>query len=250
MIRGEPDLDRRATDWSLDEWDEVGEVPVVEVLPAQSRIVKWTVWTAMALAAVLILIAGWVGWWYLDRTSPDTELGDPVEFIIRDGDTLDSLATRLENEGFVEDASVFTWYVGRQGGLEIEPGYYQLRRGDHIGNVLGRLRVPPDETYRRVTFPEGFTLQQMGERLAQEQPRLTVEGFLAAANDPSVASRFRPLGVTSMEGLLFPDTYEVSNADNEAQVVERMVGLMERVADQEGLEARAAELGRTRTRSS
>jgi UPF0755 protein len=233
------------SDWALDEWDEVGEVPVVEVLPGQSRILKWTVWGAFVLVAVLILIAGWVGWWYLDRTSPDTELGEPVEFIVRDGDDLDMLAARLESGGFIEDASVFTWYVGRQGGLDVVPGYYQLRPGDHIGNVLGRLRTPPSETYARVTFPEGFTLQQMGERLAEEQPRLTVDGFVAAANEPAVASRLRPPGVTTLEGLLFPDTYEVSNADNEAQVVERMIALMERVADQEDLERRATELGRT-----
>jgi soluble P-type ATPase len=37
----------------------------------------------------------------------------------------------------------------------------------------------------------------------------------------------------------------VSNADNEGQVVERMVTLMERVADQENIEERAAELNRT-----
>jgi UPF0755 protein len=46
-----------------------------------------------------------------------------------------------------------------------------------------------------------------------------------------------------MEGLLFPDTYRVSNADNEAQVVLTMAGLMERVAEQEDLVARAAEIG-------
>ena len=233
------------SDWQLDEWDEVGEVPAVEVLPGHSRVLKWTVWVAFVIVVVLVLLAGWVGWWYLDRTSPDTELGEPVEFIVRDADTVDTLAARLEADGFVEDASVFTWYVGRQGGLEVVPGYYLLRPGDHIGNVLARLRTPPSETYTRITFPEGFTLQQMADRLAGEQPRLTVPGFLAAANDPGVASRFRPPGVTSLEGLLFPDTYEVSNADNEAQVVARMVALMERVADQEGLEARAAELGRT-----
>jgi UPF0755 protein len=51
--------------------------------------------------------------------------------------------------------------------------------------------------------------------------------------------------VTSLEGLLFPDTYQVSNADNEAQVVERMVTLMERVATQEDLDTKAAILGRS-----
>ena len=245
MILGEPGYDRRAAGWEPDEWDEVGEVPAVERLPGQSRIVKWTVWGAFTLVTVLIVIAGWVGWWYLERTSPDGDLGEPIEFIVRDGDTLDSVAGRLEREGFVEDASVFTWYVGQQGGLEIVPGYYELRAGDHIGNVLGRLRTPPAETYESVTFPEGFTIQQMAERLASEQPRLTVAGFLGAANDPAVGSALRPEGVTSLEGLLFPDTYQVSNADNEAQVVERMVGLMERVAEQEDLAEGAAAVGRT-----
>jgi UPF0755 protein len=244
-VIGEPGYDRRSSDWSIDEWDEVGEVPTVEPLPRQSRIVKWTVWGVLILATLLILIAGWVGWWYVERAKPDGELSEPVPFTVLDGDTVESIASRLQAQGFVEDASVFTWYVDRNGGIEVVPGYYQLRQNDHMGNVLARLRTPPDQTYERVTFPEGFTLQQMAERLATEQPRLGAEAFLAAANAPTVRSAFRPPGVTSLEGLLFPDTYQVSNADTEAQVVERMVTLMERVAGQEDLEAKAAALGRT-----
>ncbi len=244
-VIGEPGYDRRSSDWEIDEWDEVGEVPIVEPLPRQSRIVKWSVWGVMILATALILIAGWVGWWYVERAKPDGELTEPVPFTVLDGDTVESIAGRLEAQGFVEDASVFTWYVGRNGGIEVVPGYYQLRQNDHMGNVLARLRTPPDQTYARVTFPEGFTLQQMAQRLAEEQPRLTVDAFMAAANASSVLSAYRPPGVTSLEGLLFPDTYQVSNADNEAQVVERMVTLMERVAGQEDLEAKAAALGRT-----
>ena len=65
---------------------------------------------------------------------------------------------------------------------------------------------------------------------------MTAADFLAAAADParwSPASA-RP-GVTSLEGLLFPDTYQVSNGESEAQVIERMIGQMERVANQEDI---------------
>ncbi len=52
--------------------------------------------------------------------------------------------------------------------------------------------------------------------------------------------------MTSLEGLLFPDTYQVSNAESEGQVIERMIALMERVADQEDIvRPRSAALGRT-----
>ena len=240
----EPDLDRRRSDWMVDEWDEVGEVPAVEPLRRQTRIVKWVVWLSLVLVAVLVIVAGYVGWWYLGKVQPDGERGE-VAFTVLETDTIDSLAARLEREGLIVDQSVFTWYVDRKGGLEITPGFYQLPTADHMGNVLSRLRTPPGQTYQRVTFPEGFTIEQMGERLAETMPRLSSEAFVAAANSPLVPARYRGAGVASLEGLLFPDTYQVSNADNEAQVVERMVSIMERVADQENLEERAAALQRT-----
>jgi UPF0755 protein len=242
----EPDFDRRPhSDWAIDDWDEVGEVPAVEPLRQQTRIMKWVVWIAFALVAMLIVVAGYVGWWYLGQVRPDGETGGQVAFTVLETDTIDSLAARLEAEGLVVDQSVFKWYVERKGGLEITPGFYTLPVNDHVGNVLSRLRTPPAQTYQRVTFPEGFTIEQMADRLAETMPRLDRDAFVAAANSPLVPARFRGPGVASLEGLLFPDTYQVSNADNEAQVVERMVGLMERVGDQEAIETKAQALGRS-----
>ena len=242
----EPDLDRRRSDWMVDEWDEVGEVPAVEPLRRQTRILKWVVWASFVVVAGLIIIAGYVGWWYLDRVQPEGEAGPPAAFTVNEFDSIDSIATRLERQGLVEDAEVFTWYVERKGGLELTPGFYQLPVNDHMGNVLQRLRTPPDRTYQRVTFPEGFTIEQMAERLAETMPRLDREDFIEAATSGQITSLIAQPGQRSLEGLLFPDTYQVSNADNEAQVVERMAALMERVAvDQEDLVEGAAALGKT-----
>jgi UPF0755 protein len=241
----EPDLDRRRSDWVLDEWDEVGVVPAVEPLRHQTRIVKWVVWLSFALASLLIIVAGYVGWWYLGRVQPDGVRGDDVAFTVLETDTIDSLAQRLQAEGLIVDESVFKWYVDQKGGLEITPGFYLLPTNDHVGNVLSRLRTPPGQTYQRVTFPEGFTIEQMADRLVDAMPRLDRDAFIAAANSPTVPARLRQPGVATLEGLLFPDTYQVSNADNEAQVVERMISIMERVADQEELEAKARTTGLT-----
>lgn len=241
----EPTLDRRSSDWMVDEWDEVGEVPAVEPLRQQTRIVKWVVWAAFVVVVGLVVVAGYVGWWYLEQTRPDTEPGAAVAFTVTETDTIDTLTTRLASGGFIVDESVFKWYVERKGGLELTPGFYQLPTGAHMGDVLASLRTPPGQTYFRVTFPEGFTIEQMSERLDESSPRLDADAFLDAATSPLVPARFREPGQASLEGLLFPDTYQVSNADNEAQVVERMISIMERVADQEDLEERAAALGRT-----
>ena len=235
----------RATVWETDPWDSVDVAVAVEPLRRQNRVAKWIVWVAMAVAVALVLTAGIVGWWYIRRINPPGDPGEPVTFTIDAGDDLVTISERLEAEGIVVDAGVFRWYVERRGGLEITPGYYELAPGDHVGNVLARLRTPPSQTFTKVTFPEGFTLAQMAERLDDTVNRMTAVDFMTAAANPEIVSRLRPEGVTSLEGLLFPDTYQVSNGESEGQVIERMIALMERVASQEDLERNAAELLRS-----
>ena len=234
-----------ALDWATDPWDATDQTGQVERLRRQTRPIKWVVWTAMVLSIAAVLVVGAVGWWYLGKINPEGAPGDVVSFTVAEEDDLESLSERLVDEGLVSDAGVFRWYVERDGGLEIIPGYYELRPNDHMGNVLGRLRTPPGQTYTRVTFPEGFTLERMAERLDTTVERLSSEEFMAAATEGSLRSSFQPAGVGSLEGMLFPDTYQVSNAESEGQVIERMIALMERVADQEDIVNRSQALGIT-----
>ncbi|HEY3486379.1 MAG TPA: endolytic transglycosylase MltG, partial [Ilumatobacteraceae bacterium] len=221
------------TGWDLDPWDAPERAVAVEPARRQNRVIKWAVWSALALGVAMVLIAGAAGWWYIRRINPPGDPGEPVSFTVAEDDTLLTLSERLERDGIIVDAGVFRWYVERNGGLEITPGYFELEPLDHMGNLLGTLRTPPAQTYTRVTFPEGFTVEQIARRLEDDMERMSADAFLAAAADPTVAASLRPPGVTSLEGLLFPDTYQVSNSESEGQVVERMVALMERVAGQE-----------------
>lgn len=240
----DPDA-RPAIDWPTDPWDDINEAGSVERLRRQTRPIKWIVYASMVVGVAAILVAGAVGWWYLGKINPEGGPGDVQNFTVAAEDDLESLSERLEEDGLVSDAGVFRWYVERNGGLEITPGFYQIRPDDHMGNVLGRLRTPPAETYTKVTFPEGFTIERMGRRLDSTVERMDEVEFIAAANDPEVRTAWRPPGVASLEGMLFPDTYQVSNAESEEQVIERMISLMERVGRQEDIEAKGATLGRT-----
>ena len=247
LPEAEVDPDSRpAIDWETDPWDNADRTGAVEPLRRQSRIAKWTVYSVMCLSIVMIMVAGAVGWWYVQKLNPEGDPGDVQSLTIGENETLESLAQRLEDEGLVSDANVFEQYVERDGGLEITPGYYEIRPNDHMGNVLGRLRTPPGQTYSKVTFPEGFALTQMGRRLENEIDRMSADDFLAASQDESITSSLMPPeGVASLEGLLFPDTYEVSNAESEGQVIDRMIGLMERVTSQEDIVVKGQALGRT-----
>jgi UPF0755 protein len=228
------DLDVLDTyDWHDDPWDNSLGVSEVEQLRTQTRAAKWVGYGALLLVNLLIIGGGFYGWWYIRQANAPGAVGLPVEFTITEGETLGQVSERLEDAGFIENAAFFRDYAGDHGGIEIVPGLYRIPTGDHVGNVLAVLRTPPNETFTSVTFPEGFTLQQMASRLAAEIPNLNAEAFLEAARDPTIPSLFRPAGATLLEGLLFPATYRVYNADSERQVVIRMIEQMERVGQQE-----------------
>ncbi len=234
-----------AMEWPTDPWDATDRTGSVERLRRQTRPIKWFAYAAMVLITAMVLIAGAVGWWYLERINPDGEPGPLQTFTVEETDDFDSLAVRLLDEGFITDIGVWEWYVDQNDGLEITPGFYQLRARDHMGNVLARLRTPPAQTYTSVTFPEGFTIARMGRRVDNVVERMNEEDFIAAATDPSITARWLPPGTGTVEGLLFPDTYSVSNAETEEQLVQRMIGLMERVGEQEDIESKARGLGLT-----
>ena len=242
---------RRAVEgeaWRDDPWDDTDAVyaRVVERSRRSHWPFKVVAYGALLLGVVAILAAGSVGWWYIQKINPAGDPGTAVNFTVNDDDTLESIAARLEQEGLVTDASVFEWYVKRQGGLEPTPGYYQIRPSDHMGNVMRVLATPPELTYRQVTFPEGFTLKKMANRLTQEVPRLLDSEYMAAATDGSIVSEYSQFAsppTNSLEGLLFPDTYQVSNGESAADVVQRQVDLMQRVGRQEQIVEKGYGLG-------
>ena len=234
-----------ARDWVNDPWDEPQAWPEedMEYIPRDWSRWKRPLVIAAGVCIALILFVGAAGWWFLSQLNPSGTPGDPVNFTIVDGDTLGSVSDRLEDQGLIKNSTIFRWYVSRQGGLELLPGYYQLRPMDNAGNILDVLRTPPSQTFVNVTFPEGFTLTQMAARLSEQMTFMTADDFMTAATDGSIRSVYQPDDVTSLEGLLFPDTYQVSGDDTEAAVIRRLVAMMERVGRQEKIDDAKALVG-------
>lgn len=233
--------------WHRDPWDDadVTDALVVERPRRQRRPFKWLMWLLCYLGLAGVVAVGVAGLWYSQQVNPKGDPGAPVTFTVSADDTLETVSERLHDEGLVESASVFRWYVERHDGLELIPGYFRIRPDDHMGNIMSVLRTPPSETFTKVTFPEGYTFEKMGRRLEEKVPRLSAMDFNVAATEGSIRSVWSPEGTNSLEGLLFPDTYQVSNGESAGQIIERMVKLMERVGRQENIEERSPLMGMT-----
>lgn len=204
---------------------------------------------AAVLGSLVLLVGvvlyGWITWRYLERVNPPGDPGAAVIVEVRSGVDLDSLSRQLEDLGIVVDDATFRRYVRSEGGLDIVPGFYTLRPGDHLGNLLRTLRTPPNETFWKVTLPEGYTIEQMAQRFADSIPGFDGTAFSLRATTPGsppIESRYAP-GVTNLEGLLFPDTYSIAGDETPSQVLQRLVRSMERVGRQEGLDDAGTTIG-------
>lgn len=236
-----------AGDWVTDPWDEPGALPedALEEEPPTFDGARGPLRSLVTVLIVTVLLLGLSGLWVVHQLNPSGEPGTAVNFTVGEGDSLDEVVARLHDEGIIGNERLFSWYVRSRGGLTPSPGYYSLRPGDSAGSIVDALSTPPAQTFVNVTFPEGFTVAQMASRLSEKMTFFSAADFLAAASDGSVTSALAPGGTLSMEGLLFPDTYQVSGDDTESRVVARLAAMMERVARQEDLEAGAKTLGYT-----
>lgn len=111
-------------------------------------------------------------------------------------------ATTLRQKGLVRSPLVFKYYW-RQQHANIEPGYYSLT-GSSLKELAQAIVAGPNTN--RITFPEGFSVGQVAQRL--NKYGMDGDGFYAKAK--------------SMEGQLFPDTYYFDKKASTTEIIEKM----------------------------
>src|SRR5207244_949081 len=98
--------------------------------------------------------------------------------------------------------------VGLGGGLWV------LRQ---VGRAGGAASGGRTSRFGKLPAPGGLTLGKIADRVAAV-PGRSKERFLAAARSGGVRSKWQPPGNTSLEGLLFPDTYLATDNEDETAI--------------------------------
>jgi len=209
------------------------------------------------LAFGLILVAGVVaGVWYLDTAVLDdgVEPGQPVEYTVERGASVTRVGDDLADLGVVRSGFRFRSAAGEAGLAEtLQPGVFELETGMETEEVIRVLEAGPVAPPTiRFTVPEGLTVAQTLERLAEQFPAHREEDFRAVLDarrdvdleDEEVSAELvlsgllevpewvpEPSQVTPdlepFEGLLWPETYEVLDTASAQEVLQRMIDQLE-----------------------
>ncbi len=192
-----------------------------------------------ALAVLLMLGLG-TGLWVLRQVNPGGGPGEKVAVDIVPGTSVGGVANQLEDDGVITSAGIFRLYLKATGGAgSIQAGEYDLRKNLSMGDVRAALRRGPSIKFQKLTVPEALTLEKIADRVG-ELPGRSRDKFLSAARSGEVRSKYQPPESTNLEGLLFPDTYLLTDKDDETAIVRRLVSRFDQVADEVRLGSPAA----------
>ena len=163
----------------------------------------------------LALLTGCAG---ADR--PTEAFPEPVVLEISRGATSQEIAEMLESRGVISSKWAFLWERVWNREATLMAGEYlfeQPVRADEAFEILasGRVQLYP------ITIPEGYNRFEIADLVA-EAGLGTRSEFLQLTVDPTRIREFLPLAET-LEGCLFPETYNLAKTSSVEDLVDAMV---------------------------
>jgi UPF0755 protein len=162
------------------------------------------------LIAIFALVIG-AGVGYARAYFSDGAVGGAVTVIVKEGSSLRTIAAQLEAKGVVKHARAFEIKADADGyATRFMPGTYQLHVNEPYPDLIAKLLKGTKPPTVKVSIPEGTTLKQAAVIVSGDVKRISADDYTKVARDdpPPFKLEGYKKGAT-LEGMLFPATYEV-----------------------------------------
>ena len=184
---------------------------------------------------------------------------DPQEytFEVGSGESLNRVATNLEDAGLIRNRSVFKYYCDFAGmSQKIQVGSYAIRKDMAMTEIADLLTTGDgNPLVRNITLIPGETVEDFAARMVKNGVFESADTFLAACRDGKAYREYYYIQdvLTSgqpekrkyvLEGYLSPNTYEVYVSATEDDIIRKLLSQTEAVFTVENQE-RAEELDMT-----
>jgi len=178
---------------------------------------------------VALAFGGWLAWAVLTPVTP----AEQKFVLLRPGYSTRKIAAELKAAGVIKsDRAFLIWHYLRRG-RSMKAGEYLFEKTATLREVHDRL-ARGDIFVHTVVIPEGYTMFDIAQAI--EQVGLgTQEDFLKVVqNETELIQDLAPQAKT-LEGYLFPDTYEFTRTQSMREIVTAMVHHFRQVANTIGL---------------
>jgi len=211
--------------------------------PDADRVLKPSISKSPFIALVMLGVVGAVvlsivfcGWYTLVRSPvPAVDPGQEVAVIIPEGAGIAEIADILVERGIVKNPLMFQIMARlKGGGTFFHAGRYLLITGSGYEAAIAALSVTPEPAeVVRITIIEGLRIDQVARSVADQlgiSPTEFEERAKTAAPDyvdkyPYLAGAYGD----SLEGFLFPDTYDFTTDSTVDDVIERQLARFDEI---------------------
>jgi UPF0755 protein len=185
----------------------------------------------LLIFVAMLACGGWLAWALLTPVAPP---GQTI-VMLRSGFSTRRIAAELKNAGVIrsERAFIFWHYIHRKRSLKA--GEYLFERPSNIIDLQKRLRRG-DVYFHTVVVPEGYTMFDIARAIEAAGLGPADDFLKVAQSDTALVADIAP-GAHSLEGYLFPDTYQFSRMMTMHEMAAAMVCQFRVVAQQIGLAA-------------
>lgn len=185
---------------------------------------------ALVIVAALGALALFIGWRFVtSNLVPVDPKGSAQEITIEQGLSVGQIGEQLEKAGLIRKAWAFQRYVQFRGGASyLQAGTYTLSPSQSTPAIVEQLTHGKVATQLVTILP--------GQRLDQVRTSLVNQGFSEASVDAALEpTQYESLAVladkpkgASLEGYLYPESFERTNTTTAKDIIEQSIVLMGR----------------------
>jgi len=203
----------------------------------------------VALTVMILVIGIGATVWHklYDEFAAPVDANDDAEytFEITSGQSLNSVANKLEGNELIRSKTVFKYYCDFAGmGQKIQVGTYQLKKNMTMEEIAEQLTAGDgNPRVRNITLIPGETIEEFAAKLVRTGVLESDEKFLALCRegttfkgyecvDKVLESRSRSDRKYALEGYLAPNTYEIYIGTDEETIIRKMLSQTEAVFDE------------------
>lgn len=183
----------------------------------------------ISLLVVVVAVGGWFAWaLYWPVTPPGQK-----SVLLRSGYSTRRIANELRSAGVIHSALAFVLYHRIHHRHSLKAGEYVFDKSANALEIHERL-TRGDVQVLTVVIPEGYDVFDVAQVIQQAGLGSSQDFLHLVTSDTALISDLAP-EATSLEGFLFPSTYEFTRTENMEEVVAAMVKQFRQVAHEIGL---------------
>jgi UPF0755 protein len=173
--------------------------------------------------------AGWFGWALLTPVTPLAQ----IFVMLHPGYSTRRIAHELKSAGVIRSEEAFlVWHYFHRG-RSLKAGEYLFEKAANVEDVHQRL-ARGEVYFHTVVVPEGFTMFDIARAVEAAGLGPAADFLKVAETHTAMICDLAP-SAHSLEGYLFPDTYQFSRMQSMQDIAAMMVGQFRAVARQVGL---------------